>query len=358
MIKFFPLKVKRIKRETSSCVSVALDIPLSLKETFRYKQGQYLTFKLKLNGEVLRRSYSICSNPLQGGEMVVAVKKVNGGKVSAYFNDVLKEGDVLEVMPPEGRFYTELDPIHRRSYVLFAGGSGITPMLSIISAALQMEPESSVSLFYGNLDEESTIFKTDLETLETQYPGRFFLHLIYDKPKGTGQDPFYQGILSKEKVNEILDKFSFHLDAEYFICGPGIMMDNVVHVLEARAVEKKYIHVEYFSAPVEELSKIEAADQVQYIDSEMLLICDGDESIIQVKAGQTVLQAALDAHLDAPYSCRAGSCSTCRARLIEGKVKMNVNYSLLDSEVEDGFILTCQSHPITPRIYVDYDRAR
>ena len=356
MSKFFALKVKKIQKETPSCVSVSFDIPAEIKETFRYKQGQYLTFRLFMNAEELRRSYSICSNPLSDEDLVVAVKKVQGGRVSAYFNDTLQVGDTVEVMPPMGNFYAELNSAHQKNYVLFAGGSGITPMLSIISATLQAEPQSRLHLFYGNLDEVSTIFKKNLEDLSVQFAGRFEVHFIYDKPQYPSDNNLYSGILDGVKVSSILDTFSFPIETEYFICGPAPMMDFIVKALESRSVASKFVHVEYFSAPVDASKEELSAEEI--IDSQMVVICDGDEVPVFVKAGQSVLEAALAMHLDAPYSCRAGSCCTCRAKLVEGKVKMKVNYSLLEEEVAEGFILTCQSYPLTSTLVVDYDRGR
>lgn len=354
MNKFYSLKVASINKETADCVSLSLEIPADLNTIFSYKQGQYLTFSIRLDGVEYRRSYSICSNPYTDTNIVVAVKKVKDGKVSTYLNDSCKEGDVLSVMAPAGSFYAELNPAAKKNYVLFAGGSGITPMLSIIQATLTKEPQSTLSLFYGNRDEASCIFKNKLEALQSANPQHLKVNFIYEIPSAHTQ-PIFKGILNKEKLNEILGIFTFENQTEYFVCGPGPMMDNVVQALSDKAIDKKYIHVEYFT-PHEEKPGSEASNQ--YVDSEMLLICDGDETMIHVKAGQNVLQAALDKNIDAPYSCRAGSCSTCRAKLIEGKVLMNVHYSLLDSEIEEGFILTCQAHPISPNVTVDYDRGR
>ncbi len=358
MTKFYPLNITDVTRETAESVSIGFNIPTDLKEKFQYKQGQYLTLKLHVNGQELRRSYSICTSPNIDSELRVAIKKVKEGRVSTFINEKIKAGDTIEVMPPMGNFYSEMNPSNQKTYVLFAGGSGITPMLSILKTALHAEPKSKVILFYANQNAEAIIFKTKIESLENQFSDRLKVHHILDQ--GNIADSLFQGIMTLEKTTELVKRFVNPAEQnEYFICGPTGMMQNIEQTLNNLNINKTSVHLEYFSAPTdtsEIVSKASVGNET--FKSMVTIICDGDEKTMELGADDFILDKALDANIDAPYACRAGSCCTCRAKLIEGKVEMVVNYALLESEVEEGFILTCQSRPLTPIVVVNYDQGR
>jgi ring-1,2-phenylacetyl-CoA epoxidase subunit PaaE len=354
--KFHKLTVASIKNETPDCVSVTFEVPSDLLKEFTYIQGQHLTLKLFINGKEVRRSYSLCSSPLLREPMRVAVKRVKGGAGSNHINENLKTGDVLEVMTPMGNFHTELKNTNRKHYVLFAGGSGITPMMSIIKTTLLAEPQSNVTLFYGNYNESSTIFKKELDEMVINNPGRLTIYYIFENPITSNYPPELVGMLTKDKVKQLIARYLERNPViEYFICGPGPMMDNVKEVLESNNVNKHFIHIEYFTSIIEEPKK--DPSDIHGSVCEVTVIADGTETTFQLATdGDAILDAAIDAGIDAPFSCKGAVCATCRAKLMEGKVTMTMNYALTDDEVEEGYILTCQSHPTTPVVVVDYDR--
>ena len=354
MSKFHSLKVVDVVRETADAVSVAFEVPANLKQEYKYKQGQYLTLKFNIKGEELRRSYSICSSPVDENELRVAIKKVKEGKVSTYINDILKAGDVIEVMVPMGNFFTELNASNKKTYVLFGGGSGITPMLSILKTVLRMEPESRITLFYGNNDESSIIFKKQIEQLAVVNSDRLnVIHVLNSAPEGHPEK--LKGMMTKEKNIELVkDYVDASADNEYFICGPGPMMENVVNALKDLKIPEPKVHIEYFTSPVN-------ADDIKpsgnaASGASATIIIDGDEHSVVLEENETILEAAIRIGLDAPYACQGGSCCTCRALLQDGKVEMAVNYALSASEVKQGFILTCQSRPTTDSVVVNYDK--
>lgn len=355
MAKFHTLTVTDIVKETQDCVSVAFQIPEPLKEEFNYIQGQYVTLKMNIGGEEVRRSYSICSSPVVDEELRIAIKKVAEGRVSGFINENLKVGDTLDVMTPMGNFFTQMDPSHKKNYVLFAGGSGITPMLSILKTILHKEPLSSAILFYGNQDEESIIFKKHLESLQEKYKDRFRLYNILDKPS-EGTPDLFKGMMVPDKIKALVSQFvDLKADNEYFICGPGPMMTGTEQTLQALQVPKPRIHLEYFTASPEQ-SKKSGSPDLPLVESQVTVILDGDETTLSVNSnGPAILDAALDAGLDVPFACKGAVCCTCRAKLLKGEVKMDMNYALSDEEVAKGYILTCQSHPLTPEVTVDYD---
>ena len=354
MSKFHSLKISDIVRETADAVSVAFEVPAQLKQEYKYKQGQYLTLKFKINGEELRRSYSICSSPLDENELRVAIKKVKDGRVSSFINDNLKKGDVLEVMIPMGNFFTEMNSANKKNYVLFAGGSGITPMFSILKTVLKAEPQSKVTLFYGNNDESSIIFQKQIEQLAVANSDRLNVVHILNAPPAN-HPVLLQGLMSKEKDIALIQNYiGLNANNEYFICGPGPMMENVVTALKELKVDEAQVHIEYFTAPVN-------AEAVKPSENEVAgaiatIILDGDEHKIVLQKDESILEAALRSGLDAPHACQGGSCCTCRALLQQGKVEMRVNYALSASEVKQGYILTCQSRPTTPTVVVNYDK--
>lgn len=355
MSKFHTLKVIDIVHETADTVSIAFQVPDNLKQEFKYKQGQYLTLKFNINSEELRRSYSICSSPVEENELRVAIKKVKGGRMSAYINDKINIGDAMEVMIPMGNFYTELNPAHKKQYVLFAGGSGITPMLSILKTALKLEPQSSVTLFYGNNDEASIIFKKQIDTIASVNSGRLKVYYVLGTFPGDHPE-MLQGLMTKEKNIELIKNYvNISADNEFFICGPGPMMDNVVAALKELKTDETKIHIEYFSAPVN-VNDVETTVVSEASGTTATIIIDGDKHNVTLENNETILEAALRIGLDAPYACQGGSCCTCRALLEDGKVVMKVNYALSTSEVKQGYILTCQSRPTTLNVVVNYDK--
>jgi ring-1,2-phenylacetyl-CoA epoxidase subunit PaaE len=355
MSAFYPLTIKNLVHETKECVSISFEVLIELTEKYKYLPGQYLTLKLQVDGEEIRRSYSICSSDLWNESLTVAIKSVKLGKGSNFLNNKVKVGDVLEVMTPMGNFHTPMDLTKKRSFVLFAGGSGITPMMSIIKSVLKVEPLSNLILFYGNENEESIIFKAELDKLSKSYPDRLKVyHILNSAPADWKAD--FKGIMDVSKNKFLFTTYAHQApDTEYFICGPGGMMDSVMNALTELKCDQSKIHIEYFIAPKDGQEKKE---DMAYVASKLTVVCDGDEVVLDLKPDQSVLEAALAAGIDAPYACQGGSCCTCRAKLIEGKVHMKVNYALLESEVQEGFILTCQSHALTPQLIVDYDRGR
>jgi len=363
MARFHTLTVSNVHRETEDAIVVAFAIPPELRADFAFIQGQYLTLKVKTDsGEEVRRSYSICSSPLDPEEVRIAVKRVEGGRASGMLVGKLQADMALEVMTPMGSFYTQLDAGNRKHYVCFAGGSGITPILSIIWTVLRVEPHSRLTLFYGNTDKDRIIFRAKLEEFQAKYGDRLQVHHILTY--GMDEDLLFNGLITVDKASALAKRFvQDDADTEYFICGPEPMMVNVSEALEKLNVDKKRIHIELFTTPVANEPKKEAEPTAAVSDAPLTgkakvkIILDGRETEIEVAPkGDSILDTAEKAGLDVPYACKGAVCCTCKARIVEGKVRMDMNYALTDQEVEDGFVLTCQSHPLTPRVVVDYDQ--
>lgn len=356
MAKFYSLKVSDIRRETPDAVSVAFEVPATLWPEYQYKQGQYVTLKLNVNGEEIRRSYSICTSPFSEKELRVAIKEVKDGRGSTFINRHLKVGDSVEVMTPMGNFTSVLSGSAQKHYVLFAGGSGITPMMSILKSVLYVEKQSSITLIYANRDEDSVIFKKEIDKISGENKDRFKVVYVYDNPKEAVPD-LNKGLMTREKVGALMEAYvPMRTTGEYFICGPGPMMENVKQVLEKLEVPKEKIHIEYFTSVLETLAKAEQQVVGADVVSRVTVLQYGVETTFDLKmSGPTILDAATDAGVDAPFSCKGAVCCTCRAKVLEGKVKMDANFALTDAEVEQGFILTCQSHPLTEKVVVDYD---
>lgn len=357
-IHFHALKVKEVKKETSDCVSVLFDVPENLKEEFNFTQGQSLTMRAIINGEEVRRTYSICSSPLEH-QLKVAIKKVEAGAFSIFANEQLKQHDLLEVMPPVGRFYTTLDAANKKNYVAFAAGSGITPLLSIIKTTLATEPNSTFTLVYGNKTRASIIFFEELEGLKNKYINRFNLIHILSREKTDADLNF--GRISKEKCNDLFGKL---LDVktvdEFFICGPEDMIFSVKEFLESKDVAEKKIHFELFTTPGQNKSAVvsrESSATTAGPQSNITVRLDGRsfDFSIPLNSDTSILDAAMQQGADVPYACKGGVCCTCKAKLVEGEVKMDVHWGLEHEEIEQGFILTCQSHPLTEKVTVDFD---
>lgn len=362
-IHFHKLAIKEINRETDDCVSVLFDVPGELQELFRFRQGQSLTMRTVINGEEVRRTYSICSTPLEN-KWRVAIKKVEGGLFSSLANDKMKKGDILEVMPPVGKFYVELNPAHKRSYLAFAAGSGITPVISIIKTTLQTEPQSNFTLVYGNRSRSSIIFFEELEAIKNKYLQRFNLINILSRERT--DVPINFGRIDKEKMGDLSKLINYASTDEIFICGPEEMIFCVKDFLEARGIDKKKIHFELFTTPGQQQA---TSNRQQAISNKQWAIGNsGPMSKITVKldgrsfdfalpfnSDKTILDAALQQGADLPFACKGGVCCTCKAKLLEGEVSMDVHWGLEDEEVEQGYILTCQSHPKTGKVVVDYD---
>jgi ring-1,2-phenylacetyl-CoA epoxidase subunit PaaE len=357
MIHFHPLKIKEVTRETDDCVSVLFDVPDELKGTFQFNQGQSLTLKTMLNGEEVRRTYSICSSPYDN-QWRVAIKKVDGGIFSTYANEQLKKNDVLDVMPPVGKFYTELKKDNKKNYVAFVAGSGITPVLSIIKATLKTELQSSFTLVYGNRNKNAIIFKEELEALKDKYLNRFRIYHILSREHTEAAINY--GRIDKEKCALLFDKLiDLENCDEFFICGPEQMIFSVKDFLQQKSVPEKNIHFELFTIPGQKQSvkiKTQEAKEISGPQSKVSVKLDGIMFDFDLEyEGESILDTALKQGADLPFSCKGGVCCTCKAKLVQGEVEMDVNWGLEPEEVDAGFILTCQSHPKTEKVVVDFD---
>ena len=346
MSSFYPIKIKQIIRETSQAVSVSFDIPDELKDQFQFKAGQYITIKTTVDGKEIRRAYSLCSAP-NSGEFIVTIKEVKDGTFSVIANNKLKAGDVLEVHPPEGKFVL-VPGSEAKYYAAFAAGSGITPILSIIKTVLQEEPQSHFVLTYGNKSPEDTIFFKQLLELQAQYPDKLFVEFVYSRSR---EEQAQFGRIEKSTVNYIIrNKFKSHPFDAFYLCGPEEMINQVSEVLSENNVAKEKIHFELFNTTDSGELEMDVDGQ-----SEVTILVDDEETSFTMKKSDCVLDAALEHDLDVPYSCQGGICSSCIARIVEGKAEMSKNQILTDAEIEEGLILTCQAHPTTPTLKVDYD---
>lgn len=356
MAQFYPLTVTDIRRETRDSVVVTLAPPDDARDEFRFIEGQYLTFRRKFDGEELRRSYSICAGRNEG-VLRVGVKQVEGGWFSSWANEELKVGDTLEAMKPMGNFHIPLQPDNKRNYLAFAGGSGVTPVISIIKTMLAEEPQSAFTLVYGNRSASAIMFREELEDLKNIYMGRF--NIVHVLEGEAGELDLFSGILNREKCDALFDRWVDVDDADFaFICGPEPMMLAVAEALKARGLSDAQIKFELFASAQPGKAK-KRAPQPQSAGEAVChaaVILDGvRREFDMAKNGQSVLDAALAADMGVPFACKAGVCSTCRAKIIEGEVEMEANFALEDYEVERSYVLTCQSRPVSDRIVVDYD---
>ena len=349
--RFHSLRISEVRRETPECVSLAFDVPAELAAEYRFVQGQHLNLRATLDGEEVRRSYSICSGA-DDGELRVAIKKVPGGRFSAWANERLAAGDTIDVMTPEGRFFTPLDPSQSRHYVAFAAGSGITPVLSLARTALAREPRSRFTLVYGNRRLASTMFHEALCELKDRYLARFALYNVFSREEQ--EVGLFNGRIDAAKARAFLDALIPVDDIdEAFVCGPASMIDEVEGALLAAGVPGSHVHVERFGVPGAEVADV---DDAEAAEARVTLLVDGVRREIDFHRGQhSILDAGRAAGIDLPFSCKGGMCSTCRARLLEGEVKMAKNYALEPHEVAAGFVLTCQSYPLTGRVVISFD---
>lgn len=358
MATFYPLTVADVRRETRDAVVLTLRPADEHKEAFRFKPGQYLTFRAQLDGEEVRRSYSICS-AVQDPELRVGIKKVQDGQFSTWASDELKPGQTLEAMPPMGNFYVALEPTNRKHYVGFAGGSGITPVLGILKTTLLTEPGSRFTLFYGNEASSTIMFREELEDLKNEFMGRFNLVHILNREQ---QDvELFNGLITKEKCEQL---FKHWLDLKTvdtaFICGPQVMMLQIAEALQAHGLDKRQIKFELFATPGgvkrERKPRAEAATTRRDICEATVIIDGRARTFSMEKKTDSILDAGMKEGMELPYACKGGVCSTCRAMVLEGEVDMDANFALEEYEIARGYTLTCQAYPATDTVVVDFDK--
>lgn len=355
MSQFHSLTIQDVRQETRDAVSLAFDIPAELSDRFAFTQGQYLTLRTRLNGEEVRRSYSICTG-INDGEIRVAVKQVPGGLFSTFANASLKVGDTLDVMPPMGSFYTELNPAHSAHYLLVAAGSGITPILSIIKSTLDVEPNSNITVIYGNRSSASAMFREALENMKNTWMNR--LNLIYVFSREQQDIDLYNGHIDADKCRTL---FTQWLDtsslAAAFICGPEAMTETVRDTLQECGMAADKIHVELFASAGDERKREQRAEAAQDTRlSEITVIRDGHTQVFELAQNtQNLLEAGHEHGAELPFSCKAGVCSTCKCKVIEGDVDMDVSTGLEEYEVNAGYVLSCQSYPLTRKVVLDFD---
>jgi len=356
-VGFHPLTIADVRRETADAVSILFKVPEELRDKFRFRPGQHLTLRLDLNGEEIRRNYSVCVAP-QDGELRIAVKEVQQGRFSTWANRELKPGHVIDAMPPHGSFTWTFEPGRKRRYVLFAGGSGITPVLSLLKTGLKEEPESEFVLFYGNRASPTIIFLEELANLKDRYLSRFELYHFLEEEEG--EIDMFNGRLDLPRATEALKALvgSRPIDA-VFICGPGPMMAAVEAASLAHGVPPEKILIERFTAdgaaaPTHDPAVAALARKAQ--GSKVQVRIDGRMRTLAYDAAKgSILENARAAGLPAPFACKAGVCATCKAKVVTGEVKMKANYGLSPEDVAQGYVLTCQAVPVTDQVVLDYD---
>jgi ring-1,2-phenylacetyl-CoA epoxidase subunit PaaE len=352
---FYKLRVAEVTPETDEANSLRFEVPAGLEEAFRFKAGQHLTLRADIGGEEVRRNYSLCVAPDEG-QLKVTVKRIAGGVFSNWVGDRLKAGDSIDVMTPHGSFTIDFNSTKSRRYVAFAGGSGITPVISLIKTALKIEPDSRFTLFYGNRDSNSVIFLEELAAIKDRHLGRFELyHFLSDEE---GDVELFNGMLDREHVDASIDELvrePEQIDG-WFICGPGPMMDAAESALTDRRIAKECIHIERFLAGRPSAALAAQMAQLQEKAAGLTLSVTLDGRTRKVEFSQAnILDSAREAGLPAPFACKAGVCATCRAKVTKGKVEMAARYGLTDEEIAAGYVLTCQSVPLGEGVAVDYD---
>lgn len=354
---FHPLRVREVIPDTAEAVVVAFDVPAELREVFSFTQGQYLTLRTEIDGQDLRRSYSICAG-VDDGELRVGVRKVAGGVFSNWINAHLKCGDVISVMAPQGRFFVPIEPGARRHHLGIAGGSGVTPILSTMKTVLAREPLSDFTLIYGNRALKSTMFKEEIEDLKNQYLTRLTLHHVFSDEHTDA--PLNMGVMNRDKIGEFLRTVVPASGIDHaFICGPFQMNDEAEAALLAAGVPEERIHIERFGLAPQAQQVGAVIHEAKPGDAEaarVTIIRDGlKREIAFTKDQPSILDAASAAGLEVPFSCTSGVCGTCRAKLVEGKVRMERNFALDKNDLANGFVLTCQAHPLTPHVVLSFD---
>lgn len=361
--QLYDIRISQIRPETTHAKVVSFDIPPHLREQFRYEPGQYITVEVEINGKKVRRSYSICSH--RDEALSIGVKKVDGGLVSSYLNDQAAVGQTIKVLPPMGKFTVDAQPFKQKHYVLFAGGSGITPMTAITKAIISEEPSSKVTLLYANRNEEHIMFKQAFDDLQAQKPERFKVAYTLDTPLNAWNG--YSGQFSKERAMEMLDaNVPDAINVHYYICGPSPMMELIENLLMQRGVNIERIHKEFFTSHAntepgiagghtESTTNTMKVSDTPLKTASLTFQLDGTEYHVDYRGEESILEAALDGGVDAPYACQIGACCTCRAKVTEGQVVMADRESLSDSEIEEGYVLTCQSKPLTEKVVYSYD---
>ena len=358
-VAFHRLKISNVRRETPEAVSIAFAVPPELAEAYRFDPGQHLTLRTMLGGAETRRSYSICTGP-DDGDLRIVIKQQDRGLFSNWIQSAIKAGDSIDVMTPQGRFGIRPDPEASRNYLAIAAGSGITPVMSILRSVLAREPRSRVVLLYGNRTAQSIIFKRELEALKDCYLDRLSVHHVLSRERQ--ELDLFNGRIDAEKIAAVL-KATLPADAvdHAFLCGPGDLIENSRSALLRLGVLPERIHVEHFTvdgmpapAPIRAEPRPEAEADAE-AEATVEIRLNGLDHLVPLHSGETIVEAGLRHGLEMPYSCRGGMCCTCRAKLVSGQVRMDRNFSLEPWEMAAGYVLTCQSHPLTPKVAVDYD---
>lgn len=358
--KFHELTVKEVRKETPDCVSVVVDVPEELADMYRFTPGQYLTFRRGTGEEEIRRSYSICAGP-NDNELRVAIKKVTGGRFSTYANEELKKGDVLDVMPPMGQFIAKKTDLKEKHYLAFAAGSGITPILSLMKATLEADDKSKFTLIYGNRSKGTIIFREAIEALKNKYMERVRIYHVLSREMM--DVPLFNGRITDEKCGDFCKAGLIDISRvdEAFICGPEDMLLSVRKKLVAEGMAQEDVHIELFTSPDQPKAThkkwVEEHSEDNGKMSKVSIKLDGSTFELDLAYnGDSILDAALKHGADLPYACKGGVCCTCKAKVTSGSVDMEVNYALEEDELEKGFVLTCQSHPTTDKVTVDFDQ--
>ncbi len=360
---FHTIRLQNKKIETSDTFSFYLDIPEDLKNVFQFKAGQYITVEVDYQGETLRRSYSLSSSPFEES-MAFTVKRVQNGKVSNYLIDHINEGDTLNIGTPEGKFIVRPNPTEKRDHYFIAAGSGITPVMSMIKALLEEEPKSSLYLFYGNRTKDSIIFKSTLDQIAQKHQGQLHISYCLSGVKPAGK---LKGLFSRNKIDwdgkygrinaTLLQEFLEEYPARspkpiFYICGPGGLIESSEDFLQTKGIDKSHILREYFSSPDQQKEASQAGSNAS---GSVTVKLNGDEFEINVPAEKSILDVLIDEGKNPPYSCTSGACSSCVAKVLDGEVSMDSCYALDDDEVKDGYILTCQAHPTSEKVTIEYE---
>lgn len=355
--RFYPLRVRAVEPDTDEAMIVSFDVPGELADRFAFTQGQYLNLRATIDGAEVRRSYSVCAG-VDDAVLRIGVRKVRGGMFSNWIAEHLRAGDTIDIMPPQGRFYVPIDPASKRHYLAIAGGSGITPVLSIVKTVLAREPAGRFTLIYGNRSQKSTMFKEEIEDLKNRYLSRLEIHHVFSEENV--QSPLHHGLLDRDRVAAFLARVVRPAAVDHaFVCGPHQMNDAAEAALLQAGIAPERIHIERFNLPQGQPEAGAVMHEAQARDavlSRVAIVRDGQRHEIEVRKGDpSVLDVAIAAGMDLPFSCTSGVCGTCRARLLCGEVRMDRNFALEKADIDAGFILTCQSHPLTEQVEISFD---